>query len=80
MYIDDAIREVVDGCSEVIYTHNAKQLVDGLSGEELYDAEDMVESLGTDFISFGRHVTLLAYFALVAAMEREMSDEMEAQA
>ena len=81
VYIGDAIREVVDGCEEVNYTRNAKQLVDGLSGDELCDAEDMVEEcFGHAYLSFCKHITMLAYFALVAAMEQEMSDEMEAQA
>lgn len=76
LYVSDVIHEVVDGAREVIYTHESLALVDGLSTDELEEAESQVEALhvGT-YLPYYRHVQLLAYFALEAAIYEQFPEE-----
>ena len=60
---------MVDSASEVMYTLESLALVDSLSTDELNNAEGNVEGIyGDTYLSYYRHVQLLAYFALEAAI------------
>ncbi len=76
LYVSDVIYEVIDGASEVTYTHESMALVESLSTEELDNAEVGVETecAGT-FMSYYRHVQLIAYFALEAAIYEQFTIE-----
>ena len=74
--VSDVIHEVVDGASEVIYYDQSMALVDSLSSDELENAEESVEltSDGT-FMPYYRHVRLIAYYALEAAIYEKFTEE-----
>ena len=78
LYLSDIVHEVVDGASEVQYTHESIALVNSLSTEEIYDADESVQMVtDSSFVTYNRHVQLIAYFALEAAIYEQFHKREE---
>ena len=75
----DTAHEIVDACEDVIYTFQAKEIVEAIDVDELGRAEDYLRELGVEFEGLFKYYSQLAYAYLIERVQTRAEEMLEAR-